>query len=111
PVRRHQQPPPPALPRPRRRPGTGRPPPPRHPRPIQEHPGMTTIELPVPTVHCRSCQLNIEEQLEEVARVRASALDLVAKRLTVDYDAALVDVATIADAIEAAGYPVSSPTG
>jgi Cu2+-exporting ATPase len=68
---------------------------------------MTTIELSVPTVHCGSCKLNIEEQLEDVPGVRASTVDLGAKRVAVDYDGAIVDVATIADAIEAAGYPVS----
>ena len=69
---------------------------------------MTTIELSVPTVHCRSCQLNIEESLEDVTGVRASAVDLAAKRVSVDYDADTVDAATIAATIEAAGYPVSS---
>jgi copper chaperone CopZ len=68
---------------------------------------MTTIELNVPTVHCQACKLNIEESLEEVAGVRASTVDLDAKRVAVDYDADTVDPATIAAAIEAAGYPVS----
>jgi copper chaperone CopZ len=68
---------------------------------------MTTIELAVPTVHCRSCQLNIEESLEDVAGVRASTVDLAAKRVSVDYDGDTVDAATITAAIEAAGYPVS----
>ena len=68
---------------------------------------MTTIELAVPTVHCRSCKLNIEESLEEVAGVHASTVDLDAKRVSVDYDAPTVDVPTITAAIEAAGYPVS----
>ena len=68
---------------------------------------MTTIELAVPTVHCRSCKLNIEESLEEIVGVRASTVDLAAKRVSVDYDRATVDAATITAAIEAAGYPVS----
>ena len=51
------------------------------PRIDQEHPGMTTIELSVPTVHCRSCKLNIEESLEDVVGVRASTVDLAAKRV------------------------------
>ena len=68
---------------------------------------MTTIELSVPTVHCRSCKLNIEEQLEDVAGVLGSTVDLDAKRVAVDYDGDTVDVATIAKAIEAAGYPVT----
>ena len=58
----------------------------RTPRTDQEQPGMTTIELSVPTVHCRSCKLNIEESLEDVAGVHASTVDLAAKRVAVDYD-------------------------
>jgi copper chaperone CopZ len=68
---------------------------------------MTTIELTVPTVHCRSCKMNIEESLEEVSGVHASTVDLAAKRVSVDYDDDTVDAATITAAIEAAGYPVS----
>jgi copper chaperone CopZ len=70
---------------------------------------MTTIELSVPTVHCRSCQMNIEESLEDVAGVHASTVDLAAKLVAVDYDIHTVDAATIAAAIEAAGYPVTGP--
>jgi len=68
---------------------------------------MTTIELSVPTVHCRSCKLNIEESLEDVPGVRASTVDLAAKRVAVEFDGATVDAATITATIEAAGYPVS----
>jgi copper chaperone CopZ len=70
---------------------------------------MTTIELSVPTVHCRSCRLNIEESLEDVAGVHASTVDLAAKLVSVDYDMNAVDAATIAATIEAAGYPVAAP--
>ena len=68
---------------------------------------MTTIELAVPTVHCTACKLNIEECLEDVGGVVAGQVDLDAKRVTVDYDPDAVDPATIAAAIEAAGYPVA----
>ena len=68
---------------------------------------MTTIELDVPTVHCRSCKLNIEESLEEVSGVGGCNVDLDAKRVTVDYDPATVDLTAITAAIEDAGYPVS----
>ena len=71
---------------------------------------MTTIELDVPTVHCRSCKLNIEESLEEVAGVDGCNVDLDAKRVIVEYDPAAVDPATITAAIEDAGYPVSWPS-
>lgn len=67
---------------------------------------MATIELDVPTVHCTSCKLNIEESLEEVSGVGGCNVDLDAKRVSVDYDPAAVDPATITAAIESAGYPV-----
>jgi copper chaperone CopZ len=68
---------------------------------------MATTDLAVPTVHCTACKLNIEESLEEVAGVTGSAVDLDAKRVTVVYDPATVDVATITAVIEDAGYPVA----
>ena len=68
---------------------------------------MATADLAVPTVHCTACKLNIEESLEDVAGVTASAVDLDAKRVTVDYDPGTVDLTTITDAIVAAGYPVA----
>ncbi len=67
---------------------------------------MTTIELDVPTAHCTSCKLNIEETLEEVTGVGSCNVDLDTKRVTVDYDPDAVDPATITAAIEDAGYPV-----
>ena len=68
---------------------------------------MATTDLAVPTVHCTACKLTIEESLEEVAGVTGSAVDLDAKRVTVVYDPATVDVATITAVIEDAGYPVA----
>jgi copper chaperone CopZ len=68
---------------------------------------MATVDLAVPTVHCTSCKLNIEESLAEVAGVVAGSVDLAAKRVRVEYDPTAVDPADIAAAIEGAGYPVS----
>lgn len=68
----------------------------------------TTVVLDVPTIHCRSCQLNIEETLDELTGVDGCQVDLEAKRVSVDYDPDVVDRAAIAAAVEAAGYPVAS---
>jgi copper chaperone CopZ len=68
---------------------------------------MESITFIVPTVHCRSCKLNIEEALEELDGVAGSDVDVDAKRVTVTYDPAAVDRATINAAIEEAGYPVT----
>jgi copper chaperone CopZ len=69
---------------------------------------METITFTVPTVHCRSCKLNIEEALEELDGVAASDVDVGDKRVTVTHDPLAVDRSTIAAAIEEAGYPVIS---
>lgn len=69
---------------------------------------MQTITFTVPTVHCRSCKLNIEEVLAELDGVAASDVDVDGKRVTVTHDPAAVDRATITAAIEEAGYPVTS---
>ena len=68
---------------------------------------METITLTVPTVHCRSCKLTIEETLEELSGVAGSDVDLDARRVTVTFDPDAVDRTAIAAAIETAGYPVS----
>ncbi len=68
---------------------------------------METLNLSVPTVHCQSCKLNIEESLEELAGVAASEVDLDAKAVTVTYDPSAVAPAAITAAIEEAGYPVA----
>ncbi len=67
---------------------------------------METLDLPVRTVHCRSCKLNIEETLEDMHGITGSDVDLDAKRVTVTFDPDTVEPAAITAAIEQAGYPV-----
>jgi copper chaperone CopZ len=67
---------------------------------------METVTLPVPSVHCHACTLNIEEALEELAGVDDSRVDLATRSVTLTYDPDAVDLAEIIEAIEDAGYPV-----
>ena len=67
---------------------------------------METININVPTVHCQSCKLTIEEALDELDGVADSDVDLDTKQVTVAYDPDAVDVATIATTIEQAGFAV-----
>ena len=67
---------------------------------------METVTLPVPSVHCHACKLNIEEALEELAGVDDSRVDLATRSVTLTYDPDAVDLAEIIEAIEDAGYPV-----
>ncbi len=69
---------------------------------------MADVELKVPTVHCRSCKLTIEESLEELPGVRASEVDLDRLAVTVTYDPEATDPDAITGVIEAAGYPVDT---
>jgi copper chaperone CopZ len=68
---------------------------------------MATIDLAVPTVHCTSCKLNIEERLEEVDGVDSSVVDLESRRVRVEYDPSIVEPGAIRAAVEDAGYPVA----
>jgi copper chaperone CopZ len=65
---------------------------------------METLTLDVPTVHCRSCKLTIEETLEELDGVVRSDLDT--KQVTVAYDPDTVDITSISASIGEAGYTV-----
>ncbi len=67
---------------------------------------METLSISVPTVHCTSCKLNIQESLEELAGVATSDVDVDAKQVTVTFDPAEVEPVAITAAIEDAGYPV-----
>ena len=67
---------------------------------------MDTLHLNVPTVHCTSCKLTIEETLEELDGIADSNVDLDTKHVTVTYDPDTVKLAAITAAIEEAGYPI-----
>jgi len=69
---------------------------------------MDTLQLDVPTVHCTSCKLNIEETLDELPGVDHSDVDLESKQVTVSFDPAAVTPSEIRTAIDQAGYPVAS---
>ena len=67
---------------------------------------METLHLTVPTVHCTSCKLTIEETLEELHGVDHSDVNLHTKTVMVAYDPDTVKLAAITAAIEEAGYTV-----
>jgi Cu2+-exporting ATPase len=67
---------------------------------------VRTLQLNVPTVHCKSCKLTIEETLEELDGVVRSDVDLDTKQVTVAYEADTVEITSITASIEEAGYTV-----
>jgi Cu2+-exporting ATPase len=69
---------------------------------------LESITISVPTVHCGSCKLNIEESLEELAGVESSEVDLDAKQVTVTFDPSQTEQETLISTIEQAGYEVNA---
>ena len=69
---------------------------------------MESITVSVPTVHCRSCKLNIEESLDELDGVESSEVDLDAKQVTVTFDPNQTEQETLISTIEQAGYEVNA---
>lgn len=53
---------------------------------------------------CGMCKVAIEKALYALEGVKKAELDLVTKKVKIKYDAALVDVATLRQAISATGY-------
>ncbi len=70
---------------------------------------MTIETIVVPEIHCDHCRTSIESALAALVGVTRADVDIDARHVTVDYDPATVDRATLVDAIEDQGYEV--PTG
>lgn len=62
----------------------------------------------VPDISCEHCQRTITNTLTPVAGVRAVAVDIPGKRVTVDYDEATVDVDRLKALLADEDYPVAS---
>lgn len=68
---------------------------------------MTTTTLSVPAIHCDHCKSSIEGAvgvLEGVSKAEVSVPD---KTVTVDFDAAAVDLDAIRVAIEEQGFEIA----
>ena len=61
----------------------------------------------VPDVSCGHCKSSIESALGPVAGVREATVDIDTKQVTVDFDEAVTDRATVVRTIESAGYAVA----
>ncbi|MGH9244664.1 MAG: heavy-metal-associated domain-containing protein [Acidimicrobiales bacterium] len=65
---------------------------------------MATQTLNVRGMHCGSCGSLVDDALEELPGVRASATKVRKGRTTVDYDPAVTGVADMVRAITQLGY-------
>jgi copper chaperone len=64
--------------------------------------------LSVPDISCDHCARTVTNALTPLAGVERVAVDIPAKRVTVDYDAARVGVAQMSAALAEEDYPVAA---
>ncbi|MBW4466289.1 MAG: heavy metal translocating P-type ATPase [Pegethrix bostrychoides GSE-TBD4-15B] len=65
---------------------------------------MKTESLKLRGMSCASCANNIEQSIQSVPGVQQCSVNFGAEQATVTYDAAKTDIATIQQAVDAAGY-------
>ena len=70
---------------------------------------MSQAVLSVPDISCEHCARTVTNALTPLAGVERVAVDIPAKRVTVDYAPARVDVAQMSAALAEEDYPVASP--
>jgi copper chaperone len=68
---------------------------------------MAEITLKAPDISCDHCIKSIEKAVSGLPSVRFIGGDPETKKVTVDYDPALVELSVIEGAMEEEGYPVS----
>ena len=68
-----------------------------------------TMELtfPITGMHCANCAETIEKKLDKLNGIERANVDLVAERAAVSYDATVLEVPDIVDAIRSTGYDVA----
>jgi copper chaperone CopZ len=65
---------------------------------------MTKITLPIKKMHCSSCAIRIDGDLEELPGIKSSQTDFHKAQATIDYDESVTSLDTIKKTIAAAGY-------
>jgi copper chaperone len=69
---------------------------------------MTQTVLTVPDISCDHCARTVTNALSPLEGVERVAVDVPAKRVTVDYDPARVDVAKMSAVLADEDYPVAN---
>ena len=69
---------------------------------------MAKTVLHVPDISCEHCERTVKEALTPIAGVQTVAVDIPAKRVTVDYDAGKVTVDRMKEALQEEDYPVAA---
>ena len=67
---------------------------------------MAQLTLEAPDISCDHCIMSIEKAVTKLPGVRFLSGDPDGKRVTMEYDPALLDLSAIEIAMEEEGYPV-----
>jgi copper chaperone CopZ len=71
---------------------------------FKQKPALPTITLQLSGLHCSSCSLNIDGELEELKGVINSHTSYATQKTVITYDPTVVDPATFRSIIEGLGY-------
>ncbi|MCL4534540.1 MAG: heavy-metal-associated domain-containing protein [Bacteroidetes bacterium] len=66
---------------------------------------MEKVIVVAPDISCEHCAMTIKRALNRVRGVHAVNVDVPTKKVTVDYDSAVVDSTAIEAALAEEGYP------
>jgi copper chaperone len=69
---------------------------------------MSNVTLNVPDISCEHCERTITNALQPIEGVRTVSVDIPAKQVRVDYDAAHVNVEKMKEILQEEDYPVES---
>jgi copper chaperone CopZ len=67
---------------------------------------MATTVLNVPTISCHHCENTINEALTPLAGVSSVSVDILSKKVTVEYDPSAITVERFKDVLAEEDYPV-----
>lgn len=73
---------------------------------FQKNPAGTTITLKLSGLHCSSCSLNIDSELEDLPGVLSTSTSYAKQESVITYDAKLTGPAQFKLVIEKLGYKV-----
>lgn len=72
---------------------------------------MTKLKLQIDGMHCTSCAMNIDGELEDTDGVKSSSTNYAKQYTEVEFDEKKINEKKIIDIIKSVGYSASSSTG
>lgn len=74
--------------------------------PFRKKPQGTTLELQIDGMHCTSCSMNIDGELEDNPGVLSASTSYAKGKTVVEYDASVTSKEKVSEVIEGLGYKV-----